>query len=605
MAIILIGDFQVRLANIMKDDTPVVFAHIIKDPATFRGDVINAYIYVYGCGSLVYWLPALLFKYFNLSPEIPSWLFIYLQNVLLGMALFYYSSILTQRRHVALITVLFAFLAQPWIWNLANYESAISSTYPGQLVLPFLIFTAAELQRDRFIKAAIFLLISGLIHPPLTLQMLSIVLVFYLLRYKNRLHLKRLLGRIIFLIIVAMLCLLPVFFISLNTPLQLSTSEMMEGISKNFHFNPLMFHKFWNYRIPTFLGFLCLLGLALWQHQKELSKLFLSFLFVVLGMTVMLSVLHIAGLVLRLPYLLQLVPFRSTLLLVIFSLPLVVMYLLEKLNADSIIIRFAAASLLFLHAWFSFGLFWGPLLALLLTDFSANKPGTNKVGLIDKRFKGFTMIGQLVFIAWLVIILISGAYFLLGNPQLSSRPIFSILIPGVLINAKGFLFSIVMAFMVSLFSLSLSIKITLIILISLLVFKAYALGKQTNRPLARANYQAQLWARENTIQGKMFIVLIPDLPWRSVSLRPALYPFQETFYVYSGSKSLKRFYDEIQAFADKIGGKDLYNVDKDFLLGLAQRFGGDYIVTLVEQIYKLPVVYKNDYIVIYKVSKIK
>src|SRR5438309_8791460 len=87
MTWLLIGHFQVRLANTFADDGPVLFAYFLQNPHRFDGDILDTYGYAMALSTIQNWLPALLLRVFKLPPAILAWVFVYLQNVLLGFAI--------------------------------------------------------------------------------------------------------------------------------------------------------------------------------------------------------------------------------------------------------------------------------------------------------------------------------------------------------------------------------------------------------------------------------------------------------------------------------------------------------------------------------------
>ena len=67
---LLIGDFGVRLANTSTDDGLVAYAYLFKFPERF---LLDAQLINWGSAasaSMLNWLPAVLFKYADLPPEI-------------------------------------------------------------------------------------------------------------------------------------------------------------------------------------------------------------------------------------------------------------------------------------------------------------------------------------------------------------------------------------------------------------------------------------------------------------------------------------------------------------------------------------------------------
>lgn len=642
IAVLLSGDFKVRIANTLCDDNPSVFVCFLQDPTIFKSDPRAAYFYTYIIGSLQNWLPALLAKFTNLPPEIPTWLFIYLQNVLLGFALFRYTRVVTGRIDISWVTVFFALSALPWRWNLANYESLLHSPYPGQLVLPFIIFSAVELIQKRFYSAVLFLALGGLIHPPLALYMVGFFILFCLLQFKFQEY-KNFLKRILLLGTVVVICVAPQLFMWSNPSYKLPATDLMSAMYTNFHTNPLIHTLFFSFRVPTFLGFAALTVLA-FRYHKRFTATFLTFWISSLIGMVILAFLHATGFVWKIPRFIQLVPLRGTALWIIFSLPFVTTYLLEKIENDGFMAGWIAASILLLHAIFSFGFYWVLILSVFFIDISRRRINTSRFRISEYSVNFFAKSSRLLFLGWMGIVLIWGAIAVLSGAKISSRPVFSILIPGVYIGGEGFLFAILAAAgiglsanflpdllsrpigqngkIVRIFSgirtnlgrfigkkrlCSLPTLILIMTLAGTTIAKAYYTGEKTRMPKAKAIYEAQLWARDNTKPDSLFM-LLGEIPWRMISHRPAMEIMYHYYYfLYSGSKPAKEFNDKMEAFwkqegiivprgQGRVSPKDL---NEPRILRLARLVGADYFVCWSENYFEFPEVYRNDYIVIY------
>jgi hypothetical protein len=125
---------------------------------------------------------------------------------------------------------------------------------------------------------------------------------------------------------------------------------------------------------------------------------------------------------------------------------------------------------------------------------------------------------------------------------------------------------------------------------SLTMLKAWRkIDVWTSQPPAIANYEAQLWARQNTSEDAVFIVY--SRSWRTISLRRTVHPRTSGLYIYSCSRLTKQFDDDILAFYSletayqEASYSELYNLERAAylnlkeadILRLARRLGGDYI----------------------------
>src|SRR5688500_7864782 len=104
---LLIGDFGVRLANTSTDDGLVSIAYFFTYPERFAQDLQLRSWAPIALASRMNLLPAVAFKYAGVSPEICFWLFAYLQNILLALAMYRLAMVMVQSRQVALISAVF------------------------------------------------------------------------------------------------------------------------------------------------------------------------------------------------------------------------------------------------------------------------------------------------------------------------------------------------------------------------------------------------------------------------------------------------------------------------------------------------------------------
>jgi hypothetical protein len=152
------------------------------------------------------------------------------------------------------------------------------------------------------------------------------------------------------------------------------------------------------------------------------------------------------------------------------------------------------------------------------------------------------------------------------------------------------------------------------ILLSLTMYKAIRIGQETDLPLLRSNYLAQIWARDNTATDAVFITYWT--PWRTVSLRRTVNPAVAVLYVYTGDQRAKQFDDDILTFygldhaREKLSFEELFaaenaayaGLNEAGILRLSRQFGGDYIVRSVTEPLNFPEAYRNDQLVIYRLN---
>ena len=605
ITILRIGDFGVRLANTINDESIITFSRFLNNPQRYKGDVLEGYGYIFGLGSIVNSLPHLISSYFKVSLNVISWCLICLQSILIALAFFSYAKFIIGSDEIAWITALFAVIAMPWIWNLANYGSFLySTTYPACFAVSLIIFAAVQAMKNKRLNTILILIVCGLIHPFITVWMTFLVGSLWVFDSGFK-DVKGTINKVLPLGIVIVICAIPALLWTADVSDRLTRPEALEVFGYSMHSNPTIYPMFWHYRLPMFIWMSVVLFFVFRLEKKYLRPGVVNFLFCVVITVFIFSLMHILGWVLKIPRFVQMIGLRTSMLLMIFCLPLLISYLLKKIEGGKLVFSWAAGASLLLQAIFSFGIFWGSYFSLFFLDYSQFLSEFKEK--LSYRAKRIDLLGQLVFLFWVFAILGFGAYFLFTT-RVDSQPIMALLIPAIHIDGGWFLFAIIASLFLAITGTRLSksplfIKRAILIVLIIIGFlKAYGEGAETRQAAARANYQAQVWARANTNQDDLFLVLIDDTFWRVVSDRRVLYGnvyFRTPGYFYSFSRKTKHFEDEIKFFLRELKGSD-DNYDEDDILIIARRFGIDFVVGSTTSPLKFDEVYKNDYQVIYK-----
>ena len=620
------GDFGVRLAA-NDDIVPVSYAYYWEHPERFGRDILSSYARDYTLSTLSNWLPALLLRTVRLAPEASSWALLYLQNVLLGLAVWRYTRLVTRREGVAWLAVFFAYAAQPWCWNLANYGSKLFAPYPGQLALPFLLFAACAVLERRPRWAVGWLAVGGLIHPSLTLYMLAIVGVYWL--WAARRDLRRAGWQLAALTGVAILCVTPVFYVRFTGGEAVSSAELMQVLLGNLHAIPWRHGAIFGASALSFAGSVVLAFLGLRHGRDAVAEPFDSRAWVAaIGFVcVVFAAVLAVGVIFASPLILQLTPLRATLFWPMLTLPWMVGYLAERATSERFITRWSAVAILLLAAAFVYGLAWGPLAALALNDLAGSRwigarrgwprslPWASAgllalwlaAGLLASGWPGWplpAMAGLLPTVA--------ASTIQLPGVRLNSVPAAVVIVAGV---AAGIAYALAYGAALARVVQRITRKpaprqVGLILLIALLLgvatFKAWRTGAETRQPLAQALYQAQWWAHEQTAETAGFIAFGLGSAWRPVSTRWTIDPRPTGWYLYAGGRATKAFDDAYRDFYGVGAEGDLaaayHNLDEAGILRLAQRFGGDYVVRPVSAPLKLPEAYRNQGYVIYRLT---
>jgi hypothetical protein len=679
VTVIRMGDFKVGLANSHDDDNPVTYSYFLENPEKYEGDIISTYGYLYGLGTIQNWLPAVLLKTTGLPPEIPALVFFYLQNVLLGFALLRYARKVTGRNDIALLTIFFAFAALPWRWNLANYFSIMNIPYIGDLVLPFLIFAAIDVIEGRFLRVIGLLTISGMIHSGLTLYMIMFIGIFWLSQYAF-IDWQKLIVRMLSLGVVVAVCVVPPLLMQYSGSDRLSYSELMVEIRHSMHMYPWGFLPRWSLVLPTFSGFMILTILAFRYRKDINSRfipfwissfiasillalLHFGSIFLEIPLFARLSPLRATLLLVILSLPLVISYFRRkfieqnfincwaavslTILLAYFQFGFFWGFVLVLLISDlseghfDIINNNLQGSLkhyfpiliwVLLIGWIGLWLISSENLNILIPGaridsrlnliviitFSAFLSIVDRYPIIALLSFGLFSILFVVIVEWLnigpsgygvdqIVYLLVGCSLIILGFILSFKRINQDrqLIPFKLVAAKSRLRE---------YHFRMIVLIALMMVLT--IVKAWPTRINTAAPEAKANYDAQLWAKNNTEEDAVFMIFGDN--WRTVSQRPIRHLLPgRGYYTYTRSREAKKWTDDLLVFygLQSMRGKMLhtqfynhliaayYNLNEDKIIQMGKSFGGDYIVRSIDHPLDFTVAYRNDYYVIYNLPK--
>lgn len=603
LAWISIGNTAVRLANTIADDNPVVFSHFLADPSRWAGDVLGTYGHVFGYSSIQNWLPAFLYRHMGIEPSVPSIIFVYLQHVGLGVALYVLTLQFKRDRATAWGTVFFAFAASPWRWNLALYSSLMPWPYPGHLVMPLLLGAAVALIRGRRLATAGFLSVAALVHPSLTLFMIGAAALFYADEWR-RWRTAESVRAILWLTLPAIICVVPALMFSPRGGEKLNASAMMEVLRANAHLNPIHDPRFWGTVVPAVIGYgtLLILSAQLPTFRASPGRRLVT---AALIATAIFGLGHVAAMLVGIPLGAQLVGTRASQLVVFLSLPMVIEYLLQKVREPQAVSRAAGVTLLVLLSIQQGGLYWGPLLTCLMLDFAS---GVWRLPLAACTLRGrLRTAGAAVMVTWSAGVMIAALIGRLGGGQLSARPVLAILAPGTYFSAIALGTTLLVATLaVALWQDDkreraiarwVTYAMSPIALGVIAVSQAVIVGQATSVPLARANYDAQRWSREHSLPGELFLIAVPELPWRTESHRRVVRMVPEGQYVYSGSRFAKeQYFDRVKALLARYPRESPVAVQ-----AFASAYHASYVVRERSSPLSMPVAYANSELVVYRV----
>lgn len=581
-AVLVAGDFRVVLANSSADDSPVLFGRFFEDPQRFQRDLLPTYGYIYGLGTAVHWLPALLHRTVRFPLELSAYLITLLQTVLLGLAVYGLARTVTGDAWKAWLSACFALAAEVYAWNLANYASAMHSPYAGHFVLPFIVFGLTEWVKRRPRAAALWLSAAGLIHPTLTLVTIGLLIGRAAWRGLNLLG-----GRsALWLLLPSAVSLLPPVLLQQVFGGELADSIVADVMLNNMHMNPFQVERIYSTVMPTIAMFLVLVALG--ARQSRVDNGYRTMAVDTVIYTTLLGIAHFIAVKLHIATVMTFVPLRFSTVMLVFCLPLVIAYLADALKTGGLIRRWSSALLLLTPALAGMGALTGAVAACALSD----DDGRQQHGL--RRW-----ISPLIFAAWLALALI--AIWVRDLPADLRSWLFTALLPGFRINPTNFTLAVTIAGLIAWLALRRKDAQTgpahfamAAVLAAQLLANDAAKGARTLGGEPRDLYSAQEWARRNT-PGDALFLLEPNIAWRVGSDRPVIEAIAPPLHVYSRSEDA---YARIQARKRLLRERPWINQAN--VLEFARQFGGDYFVRYAERPPVFEAVYRNESFAIYR-----
>jgi hypothetical protein len=342
---------------------------------------------------------------------------------------------------------------------------------------------------------------------------------------------------------------IPAFTFLTNPADKLPADQMMVALRINGHMSPWTQDPVWSRTLAGFV-FILALGLLGYWLAPGLERRYRVFWLSCLTGVLLSGVVQQIGFALSIPLVMQLIALRSTQLLALFTLPL------------------AGAGLVAL--WRSSNLLWrgvGAALATAPAVLTYPRPWLQPLPQLDLL--------AVIFIVPLLTALLPLLPFGKGRPW--TQPV-TVALAGLALLALQ---------------------------------RGQHTGAETSQIDAVSNYQAQIWARDNTPLNALFVT--NTFGWRTVSERPILKPIPGGLYIYSGSTQDKRIEDALGALFgvrldqlqsasqfDLAFGPAYSRLDATRAQALMCQFGASYIVRSRSEPLNLDVAYQNDGLTVYR-----
>jgi hypothetical protein len=618
--LVLERDFQVRLCQILEDESLVAHTHFFKHPEHFRLDAeFNSWSPI-ALSSLLNWLPAQLSQLTNIQPLVFFVAALLIQNsgivcstYLLGRSLTFNQP---TSRTLSLLAAIFVLAWHPQWLNASLIRGLDWMPYSNWFALPFSLGSFYYIVQKSPLKSWLFICISTLIHPILG-GLTSLPVTLYAILATNQKHRFR---TICFcLVMTALLVALVLIPISISTAsLQfVSDNNRSQILQHNIHASPWRNH--YPYGISSLIASLTYSALfsiiallpAPGYDKSSKGRLFMWCTLVVVASA---TFIHFSASALGLTSIQNLIASRSTILLLMVATPLAVWKCWTALLKGNI--YNTVAVLLFIFYVNPLTLF-----AATLTIISTRLNSTPYSHLLKFACQLISMLTTLVVLCWL-------------NPAWTNQITAAILSPilGV------FLQQMMSEYRLSIFDwrvFLLSLAITLLLkklierrrisenhfewFLCLTIASALCFCSITeNRKIGKREVnetlpycQMQLWVRDNTPPDSSFILVNPtnSMAWRGLTERQII-TINPIGQIYKSTKIARDYNKRLSAFWEKAHTIQLndyqhsLDIDTASWLSFAREFGGDYIVRRADwPILNLPICYKNETFIIFKIHK--
>jgi hypothetical protein len=603
---LLIGDFGVRLANTASDDGLVGYAYFFKFPELFVQDARMLNMGPSMLSTMLNWLPAALFKYAGVPPEICFWLFTFLQNILLALAVYRLTIVMTQSRESAWIAAIFTLAFRPHWWNMGLFADVDWMPYGSWSALPFLVFAGSYALEQRLGWTAMTLLIGGLVHPILGLFAAAMIGAYWLLLALRERKIRVIIVPYAVLGVTTIAFLLPMVLAKLSID-ETPSAQILSMLLNNGHTIP------WKspdctYCMPLFLkglvavSLMTALALAAAGHPSVHPGLRL-FLLACAAVAFAACLLHIIAYFTKSATILRVVTFRSTILLLIFTVPPVIALAWRQFSGARILPRLLASYVVALPSPMA-------LLAALLV-----------LPRVDRQKRGAMARVSFMVGAVLLGLLAVHQVPLIGT-ALDAGLISKVLSPAAIETYFGFRSNAAVLILAWLCAIAAwqwwrsskriadanptgSTKIALAVLaaplIAFLLASNYQAGRAATTGEAREYFEVQAWARASTPRDASFIVTSTSVyeGWRNFTHRPNVTPRTlSCFYVCS--QAALDYDRKITAFYARVGHASYIDMDAPSLREFARQFGGNFAVRRKEwKPVDLPIAFQNASYVVY------
>ena len=638
--VFVVGDFEVRMGLTSGDDSPLAIANYFSHPEYYQYDTgIHNWIPV-AMGSMQNWLAVGLHAFINIPPQITFYLFVFIQNVLLGLAIFRFSLSINSSIYVAWLVLVFSLNARVYTWNLAGYGDLMYTSYAAHLSLPFIIFAANYLLSGKFYLHLVFLLVGGLFHPGLAIYASACFGLFLLYgAYKSKDY-KNLVRQFLLITVVLVIYLTP-YWLAVRDVAKISDSYILPLLLSNQHAVPWLATGFLDKIFYRSLSLLFVLIMAIMAIQRGITSTKSNqFLATICVACIFLTITHVLVVYLEVVPLIRLILHRSTILIAMFCVPFAVGIVFDTFPKSLWLDRFVLICMFLIP---SASVILSALLVIYSLNCQAGQTSRDRSFIAGKlKYLGYALcllttlpalINQVSFyfcsllaakFGWQIhgtyLPTLEGMYpfnpyvggiysfapliaAILAFADNAVRRIGALRLPGQLTDKPRFF---------STASWSLLIILSLVFLMSYNQF----VSKMMTSNEAKSNFLAQKWARDNTSPKAHFLLMEtgPYYSWRSYADRPVVNAYSgggpAWYYLMTKraqdyNRRLDKFYIDNCPHEPKYKNDRvrpcLTELNQSQLELFSKEFHVNYIVTKTSKHrFTFPIVYKNQHFLIYK-----
>jgi hypothetical protein len=603
---LVIGDFGVRLANTSTDDGLVAYAYFYKYPELFARDGHMLNTGRAALASMLNWLPAVLFKYAAVPPEIFYWGFTFLQNILLALAMYWLTMVMVSSRESALIAALFTLAWQPHWWNVGLFGDLNWMPYGGWLALPFLVFAGAYALELRLGATALALLVGGLVHPILGLFAAAMIGAYWVLFLLRDGKFRQIAAPVAAIALASAAFLLPVLLTKLGLD-EVPSSDLLPQVLRNGHAIPWA-NPGCSYCLPLFVkGMVAIpvivtLALVAAAANAAAHPRLRIFLGACTAVALAAFLVHVAAYLAQNAGLLRVISTRATILLLAFAVPPLIWLAWRVLShSRSVIARFVAG---YIVVWPSPMALLAALFLLPGRDETQPNPSSRIIHLV--RALGAALLA-LVLLHYVPVIgpwidvnvigcLIDASFtpHLFGFPSSRLHALLVLYLCAVLIwhgLRRGYTRQRAIA------PLALAVLAPLGLY---LLASSFQNGRLATSGEAREYYEVQVWARASTASNATFIVGGTSLyeGWRNFTHRARVTAGACGYY--ACTKAAQAEAREVAEFTARFGNPHASTVSTQGLAAFARAYGGDYAVRRKAWApLDFPIAFQNDAYVVY------